>query len=97
MLRVSRAIGNAAKGETMKNEERGNTIAFESPERLAEAGPATGHAVVPGATGKTFAEITRAKSIEYKPVRGETIPETVSLDQLTNNAMRTLHGQYEPL
>ena len=94
---LSRTIGNEAKGETMKNEQVGNTIAFETPEQLAAVGPATGHAVVPTATGKTFAEIAREKSIEYKPGTVETIPETVSLDRLKNNAMARLNGQYGDL
>lgn len=88
--------GNATKGETMKNEERGNTIAFESPEQLAAVGPATGHAVVPGAEGSNFQKIT-GRSIEFKPSTVETIPEVVSLDQLKNNAMARLNGEYGPL
>jgi hypothetical protein len=81
----------------MKNEEQGNTIAFETPEQLAKVGPAAIPApIVKGVEGSDFKKII-GKSIEYAPTVKETIPETVSLDQLTNNAMARLNGEYEPL
>jgi hypothetical protein len=52
---------------------------------------------VAGVKGKDFAEIAREKSIEYKPSYVEKIPETISLDKLTNRAMASLNGQYGEL
>ncbi len=88
--------GNATKGETMKNEERGNTIAFETPEQLAAVGPATGHAVVPGAEGSNFQKIT-GRSIEFAPTVKETIPESISTDQLRRESIARMDGQFGPL
>jgi hypothetical protein len=89
--------GNATKGETMKNEERGNTIAFETPEQLAKIGPAAIPApIVPGVQGSNFKAIT-SKSIEFSASVKETIPESVSLDRLKSNAMARLNGEYGPL
>lgn len=89
--------GNATKGETMKNEERGNTIAFETPEQLAKVGPAAIPApIVKGVEGNDFKKIT-SKSIEFTPTVKETIPETVSLNQTKNYAMARLNGEYGPL
>ncbi len=53
--------------------------------------------MVTGVEGKDFAQIAHENSIETKPSYNETIPETVSLDQLKNNAMASLHGQYGDL
>lgn len=78
-------------------EARGQTTVFETPEQLAAVGPkAIAAPIVKGVEGSDFTKIT-GKSIEFAPTVKETIPETVSLDQVKNNAMRTLHGQYEPL
>ncbi len=83
------------------NPEVGNTIPMKSSEQLVAEGPATGHAVVPGAIGKSFAEIAREKSIEYKPGTVETIPETVSLDRLKSDAISPASmgstNRYDPL
>jgi hypothetical protein len=43
---------------------------------------------------KTFAEITREKSIESKTTSGSNLPETVSTQQLQAEAIRRLDGQY---
>jgi hypothetical protein len=79
------------------NEQTGNTIRFETPEQLAKVGEPLIHAPVVGerkVLGNTFTEIAREKSIEYRPSRGENIPEQVSTQQLHAEAIRRLNGQY---
>jgi hypothetical protein len=96
---LSRAIGNEVKGETMKNEELGNSIPMKTSEQLIKEGGPTIAAPVVGernVMGNTFAEITRKSPSEYKPSYVEKIPETVSLDQLRSAWIARLDGQNEP-
>ena len=79
------------------NEQTGNTIPFKSPEQLAELGtPAIPAPVVKGVQGSNFEAIT-GKSIEFSGTVKESIPESISTDQLRRESIARMDGQFGPL